>query len=196
MARGARQFKDGRRRPSNRRLRELVLHVSSRCEGDPAFGATKLNKILFFADFTAYLRLGKSITGHPYQALKQGPAPKRLLPLLNSMKNQDEIATKRVPYQGFEQRRTVALREADLSPFTPAEVAIVDEVIQRLWGLSATEVSARTHRFIGWEVAREGETIPYGTALIATRDLNKAEIRRGRELDEVAERCLGHADTA
>lgn len=192
MAKEARKYKDGRRRPSNRRLRELVLHIASRCEDDSTFGATKLNKILFFADFTAYLRLGKSITGHPYQALKQGPAPKRLLPLLTNMRNQDEVATKRVADQGFEQRRTVALREADLSLFTPAEVAIVDEVIQNLRGLSATEVSARSHRFIGWEVAREGEMIPYGTALIIPRDPNKAEIRRGKELD----RALAHGRTA
>lgn len=40
----------------DRRLAELILYIAEKCERDPNFGATKLNKILTFADFSAYLR--------------------------------------------------------------------------------------------------------------------------------------------
>ena len=50
-------------RPNDAKLRELILYVAERCENDPDFGALKLNKILFNADFIAYALTGKAITG-------------------------------------------------------------------------------------------------------------------------------------
>jgi hypothetical protein len=60
------------------RLRELILYIAARCERDPRFGATKLNKILLFADFLAYFRRRRPITGVEYMRLPNGPAPRRL----------------------------------------------------------------------------------------------------------------------
>jgi len=40
---------------------ELVLYFSSRSDDDPKFSATKLNMLIFFADFLAYAYLGKPI---------------------------------------------------------------------------------------------------------------------------------------
>lgn len=50
---------------SRLRLRELMLFVADRCRGGRNFGVTKLNKILFYCDFSAFARLGKPITGIP-----------------------------------------------------------------------------------------------------------------------------------
>ena len=60
---------------SRRRLRELMLFVAERCQYDPHFGVTKLNKILFYCDFFAFARFGKSITSMPYNKLSYGPVP-------------------------------------------------------------------------------------------------------------------------
>jgi len=35
------------------RLRELILYVARRLETDPSAGATKIHKVLFFADFAS-----------------------------------------------------------------------------------------------------------------------------------------------
>ena len=61
------------------KFRELVLYVARKSEADPRFGATKLNKILFYADFWAYSKLGRSISGQKYRRLDQGLALRRLL---------------------------------------------------------------------------------------------------------------------
>ena len=45
------------------KFRELLVYVSKKCEDDPTFGAVKLNKILYYADFAAYRQGGKPITG-------------------------------------------------------------------------------------------------------------------------------------
>ena len=52
----ARQF-------SRSRFRELILYCALKSETHRFFGATKLNKCLFYADFLAYRALGSSITG-------------------------------------------------------------------------------------------------------------------------------------
>lgn len=166
------------------RLRELILHIARQSEGDEAFGAVKLNKLLFTADFTAYVKFGKSITGQDYQAQEFGPVPSRLKPVLERMKEAEEVATREDDFHGFRQRRTFALREPDLSDFTSDEIALVDHIIRDCRNLTGTEMSDVSHKFIGWQVARAGETIPYSVGLLERRELTKSEQEIARKLEE------------
>jgi antitoxin SocA-like protein len=77
-------------RPSNEKFRELILLIAEWCQSDPRFGATKLNKLLYHADFSSFLTNGVPITGQEYFALPQGPAPRRLKPITESMKKKEE----------------------------------------------------------------------------------------------------------
>jgi Protein of unknown function (DUF4065) len=161
---------DTTRPDSDERLKELILYVSDRCELHPRFGATKLNKILFYADFVAYAKLGRPITGTEYQRLPQGPAPRRLLPLKAQLiANREAVEREKHVYSRI-QKRIIPLREADLSRFTADEISIVDRVIGALEGKSADDVSELSHQFPGWELAEDRETIPYHTALIPPED--------------------------
>src|SRR6266480_4421152 len=74
------------------KYRELVLYICQKCATDKKFGATKLNKILYFADFLAYAELGEPITGFEYQREKNGPVPRRLVPIREQMINARELA--------------------------------------------------------------------------------------------------------
>jgi len=153
-------------RLNRKKLRELILYVSEVCEADPAFGATKLAKILYYCDFIAYVELGVPITGDKYQRLPYGPAPKALLPTRKQMEEQQELILRQVVRFGYTQTRPTALRRPDLSQFSGQEIALVDSVIGSLWELDATAVSRLSHRDIGWQLAEEGENIPYETAFI------------------------------
>src|SRR5260370_23975101 len=85
---------------SDQRFRELVLYICEKCATDPKFGATKLNKILYFSDFLAYGNFGEPITGFEYQREKNGPVPKRLLPIRNAMIQSGELAVQPVKLVG------------------------------------------------------------------------------------------------
>lgn len=168
---------------SDRRLRELFLYVARKTEGDPSCGKTKLYKILFYADFAAYQRFGESISGQEYQRLPNGPAPKYALPVQQSMEAEQVATWATRDYYGRAQKKLLALREPDLTDFSGEQIAIVDDVIQRLWGLSAADVSELSHRFVGWQLAEEGETIPYSTvALGEPRPPTATEIAYGLQL--------------
>src|SRR2546425_884388 len=73
------------------KLAEMILHIAQLSEGDEPFGATKLNKILFYCDFLSYLYHGKPITGQEYQKLPNGPAPRRLVPVLQYLESVQDI---------------------------------------------------------------------------------------------------------
>lgn len=150
-----------------RKLKELMLYVADKSTSDPTFGATKLNKILFFSDFLAYVDLGHSITGAEYQKLEHGPAPRQLLPVQNELLDERAAVVTPIAFHVGTQRRLTALRPADLSLFTAGEISLVDEILQQLWGRTAAEVSDLSHEWsLGWQVVRMGETIPYATALV------------------------------
>jgi len=45
------------------KFKELLLYVAEQSVGDPHFGKTKLNKILYYIDFQAHGVLGEPVTG-------------------------------------------------------------------------------------------------------------------------------------
>jgi hypothetical protein len=150
----------------------------------------KLNKLLFFSDFTAFLRLGKSITGEEYQALERGPAPRTMLPALKTLEETQQIAIRSKQFHGWEQQKVFALREPDLNSFSPYEIALVDSVIETFWKYTGAAISNDSHSFIGWKLAKEGETIPYEVALLAKRELTISEREYAKSLEKLAEECL------
>lgn len=64
------------------KLSELLLLLAEELADDRFGGATKANKVMFFAEYANMRLTGRPITGARYQKLKQGPAPRRLLPAL------------------------------------------------------------------------------------------------------------------
>lgn len=167
---------------SEARLRELILYIAAQCQDDPKFGATKLNKILWWADFLSYAEHGKPITGIEYQRLGNGPAPRRLVPIRNEMEAAGDIAVAEVPGRGgYVQKKIVPLRAPDLDVFSPTDIAVVNDVIQALWRKTAKGVSNLSHGK-AWEVAGDGELIPYEAVFLSDDPINRYDVARTREL--------------
>lgn len=175
---GTFKFADG----DEKRLRELILYISAQCQNDSRFGATKLNKILWWADFLSYAQYGKPITGIEYQRLGNGPAPRRLVPVRNAMQAAGEIAFAEVAVRGGHiQKKIVPLRQPDLDLFGPTDIAVVDDVIRALWKKTATGVSSLSHGK-AWEVAADGESIPYEAVFLSDDPVNRYDVARTKEL--------------
>jgi len=176
---------------NDEKFRELLLFIARHSEGDPLFGAIKLNKLLFLSDFSAYVGLGRPITGQEYFALSQGPAPRYLVRIRDEMKKKGDIAIRREgSSSGLYTNRVFALREPDLSQFTPQEIALVTSVLQNCWRHTGTELTEITHRFAGWRLAGDKETIPYSVALVGNRKPTSDEVKFGATLETLAVSCL------
>lgn len=173
---------------NDRKMKELILYLASRSEADSRFSSTKLNKLLFYCDFASYQELGQAMTGHSYQKLQFGPAPKAMLPILDQMKRDRDCVEIEREVFGLKQRRVQAQRAPELSVFTEDELRLADRILQNLWEQSATEVSDLSHEHIGWKAAALNEVIPFETAFVGdpSMPLTEDEIEFCRQLGREA----------
>ena len=166
------------------KFKNLILYIAKRSEGDPRFGAVKLNKILYYSDFNAYRTLGDPITHATYQKLHEGPGTRELIPIRRQMLDASSIEIEHRTYFTGVQQRIVAKDTPNLDVFSPRELEIVNEVIDFFWNMSAREVSAFSHEELGWELATKGETIPYQTAWVSSEPIPQEPQEMGLELVE------------
>lgn len=166
------------------RLRELILYIANKCQDDQHWGAVKLNKILFKADFTAFLNSQKPITGAEYRHLENGPAPKELETIRDSLIYKKEAIMQRRKYIDFTQHRLIPLRTADLKYFSGEEIALVDSIIDDNRHKTAKEMSNESHG-IQWRSTPFGKSIPYETAYLSDRPITEEDEAKAKEIAEI-----------
>ena len=169
-----------------KKFEELILLIARECEGNTFFGATKLNKILFFCDFGAFAELGKSITGSEYVALEHGPVPRLLVQIRNDMVKQGDLIVE----QWGNQDRVIARRNPKADLFSPAEHYLIYNVIRELEAENADSVSELSHKFLGWQAAwaerqvtRQSTLIPYESVFVSNHRPTPTEIS---QVDSIA----------
>jgi hypothetical protein len=155
--------------PDEMKLSELILYVADKLLPDPKGGATKVNKILFAAEFAHMRTHGHPITGVEYQRLERGPAPRRLVPIRDALMARGDLDLVRDRYMGYGLDRLVPKRPARTELFTQDELALVDAAIDELWESTADEASRQSHRETGWRMVGDRETIPYESAYLAPK---------------------------
>jgi uncharacterized phage-associated protein len=149
-----------------RKLTELIVHVAEQLMTDSFGGATKLNKVLYFADFAHVRKHGRPLTGAEYFKLPHGPAPRRMKPIRERLVSTRQAELRAEQLVGHRQDRLIPLRSADSSVFTDVELETIGEVIELLRPLTGGQVSALSHEEPGWRLVEFGETIPYATAFV------------------------------
>jgi hypothetical protein len=149
---------------------ELVMHyIIWKCPDPTLLGATKLNKILWYADLHAYLELGKPITGVSYIKRQYGPVPNQndFSFAKSNLEKDKKIAITQDLYHGYPQYQFVALKKPNISQFSPDEISILDLTIEEVcYKYTASSISERTHGTI-WDAAEIGEEIPIYAAYAA-----------------------------
>jgi hypothetical protein len=167
---------------SDYRLGELILFICQKSVDDIYFGATKLNKILFYSDFFAYARWGEVITGAEYWNLQEGPVPKRLVQVREKLReeNPPALAIQTNQFPTYIQKKPIQLRPPKLTVFNGAQLALVEEVIREHWNFTAKAFADKSHHEWGWKLTKLKETIHPPTILLSpeTEVLSEAELDR------------------
>lgn len=171
------------------RLEELVVYIAHKSSDDLNFGKTKLNKILFAADFFHYGLVGKTISSSQYMHEKAGPVPTAMLPVLNSLEASGRIKIQEEGHYGFTLKRVVPLSEADVSSFTESEIAFLDRFIEKFKPFNGTDLTEWTHKLIPWLITSKGDPIPLESVFVLNYlpverdglDWAKEELKRLRE---------------
>ena len=145
---------------------ELLLYVAQQLADDPEGGAIKVNKALWWAECAHMRMYGRSISGAKYQKLRQGPAPRPLLPVRAALIDRGDADLEDGWYMGYPQHRLVPKRPPNMAVLSAEEQEIADQVIEAIKGKNAAQLSAQSHEEMGWKMVAFGETIPLSTAYL------------------------------
>ena len=148
------------------KLAESPLHAAARLRGDCVGGATNLNRVLFFVEFTHLRRRHQLASVCQFQKLPQEPAPHQRLPVRLRLIDAGEAKLIEEDFLGGPQQRSVPERAADLIWFIAEESQTIEDMLDQLERSTGTQVSELSHQEPGWRLTETGETIPFSTAFL------------------------------
>jgi hypothetical protein len=148
------------------KFEELIVYIARRLGPEAALGRVKLAKLLMVADFSAFLQLGKPMTGATYEKWEHGHLPRELLLVQRDLEAEGAIEVEAVDYYGKTLKHVTARRDPRMADFSEDEIGIIESGLLRFGYQSATYLSQLAHQELGWLLASEKEVIPYETALL------------------------------
>lgn len=130
-------------------------------------GITKLNKLLYFADFLTFRRTGKSLTGYFYEAWDEGPVPQ---PFYDNFRNVNdeksvpeylsEYIDRDIKHITEEQYLNIFIpkKEFDSDYFSKVEMDILKSLAKRYKLTKSEDIVDDTHKTIPYKKAyKKGE---------------------------------------
>lgn len=123
----------------------------------------KLNKQLFFTDFTHYKNFGSSISGLSYRAIKYGPVPANYDNIYAYLENEQLISSQFLKLSNGGARE-VFVSEADFDKnlFTEEEKETIHTIIKKFGDMSTWDIVDLSHEEKAWkELEANKELIGY-----------------------------------
>lgn len=152
----------GFRKPEPAKIANLVTYYIQHSK--PDFNdKLKLNKQLFFTDFTHYKNHGTSICGLSYRAIKYGPVPSNYDNIYAYLENEQLISSQflKLPNGGA---REIFVSEADFDKnlFTEEEKETINTIIEKFADISTWDIVDLSHEEKAWkELEANRELIGY-----------------------------------
>jgi len=136
-------------KPSLDKFAEMVLFFSQ--ELSPM--KTKLNKLLFYADFRHFKQTGFSMSGVSYKAIQMGPVPNNFQSLYEYIANNEIVDIKNIAFTDEiigEQFAPAVGKQFDSSLFSEVEIQILQSVCDRFRNASTLEMIDISHQETAW----------------------------------------------
>jgi hypothetical protein len=123
---------------------------------------TKLNKLLWYADFTHFRLHSVSISGATYVRLPFGPVPDQFQWRLSSAIEDGLLDSREVKFpNGHTGEILVATEEIDMSLFDSSETDVLLATQEYFKDMGSLEISNLSHKEKGYKETPEGEVISY-----------------------------------
>jgi hypothetical protein len=142
-------------------LKEMIVYFAAKPGG---VLKTKLNKLLFYADFLHFKHRQLSLSGATYVHLPFGPVPDRYESFVESLRAEGVLSSINKSVGSFTGESFEASREADLSLLEPGAYQFLEAVHRRFARLSSTQISAMSHHEPGYIETKPQEIISYSFA--------------------------------
>lgn len=164
------------------RLKQMILYVADRCENARFFGAVKLNKILWKADFGSFSERSIPVTGREYRRQKLGPVLREMVPVQREMLRNGNIKIERRDFgDDIVELRTIAIDKPDMTLFSDCDLHYVEKSISHYWDMTGMESSDESHG-VAWLTRANGEPMPYEASILSDRQPSSTQMSRLRRL--------------
>lgn len=150
------------------KFKEVLLYILDKVGSKANIGETVIYKLLYFIDFNFYEKHEEQLMGAQYMKNRYGPTPMEFAKIVEHMMNNHEIEKVKSNYFEHPQTKYLPLRKPDLSKLTAEELTVIEDVLNRLSDMNATQISNYSHDDIPWKTAKEGSIIEYESVFYRT----------------------------
>ena len=150
------------------KFREVLLYILNKVGSKPNVGETVLYKILYFIDFDFYEKYEEQLIGATYIKNNYGPTPIEFRKIVEKMVNDGEIIKVESIYFEYPQTKYLPVRKADLAKFKANEIELIDDILNRLSDMNASQISEYSHNDVPWMTTENQGTIEYESVFYRT----------------------------
>ena len=122
---------------------------------------TKLNKLLFYADFKHFKEYSVSITGARYVHLQYGPVPDNYDYYFAELSRERYVDVEEEIFENYTGFNCVARIAPDLGAFDQSEREVLEQIVNHFRGFGSAEIMKFSHEEAAYASTAEGETISY-----------------------------------
>ena len=151
-----------------KKFKEVLLYILKKVGSRPSVGESVIYKLLYFIDFNFYEKYEEQLVGATYIKNNYGPTPKEFIKIVEEMEREAELVKIEDKYFQYPQRKYLPFREPDLSILKANEIKIIDEVLEKLSDMNASQISEYSHNDVPWLTAEDGDIIDYESVFYRT----------------------------
>jgi transcriptional regulator with XRE-family HTH domain len=143
------------------KFKEILLYILNKVGGQPNIGKTVIYKLLYFIDFDYYETYGEQMIGATYIKNTYGPTPRQFLSIVDEMILKDELERVNSTHFDYDQTKYLPHRKPNLTVLNPLELEVAENVLKRLGGMNASQISVYSHGDVPWAATEDGKDIDY-----------------------------------
>jgi hypothetical protein len=148
----------GYRNPNFEKITEMVVYFSDKLSPFK----TKMNKLLFYADFLMFKQSCFSISGMRYKAIEMGPVPINFQSIFEYLANKDEIDVFTTEFpQGYigEQFKAKNGRPFRVELFSENELNVLEKVANVFKPTSTNQIIEISHLEVAWKKNEKNKSV-------------------------------------
>lgn len=148
----------GYRNPNLEKFTEMVVYFSEKTQPYK----TKMNKLLFYADFLMFKQSCYSISGVRYKAIDMGPVPINFQSIFEFLANNNVIDITYTQFeQGYtgEQFKVRKNRPFNAQLFTEEELTVMQKIASAFKTTSTTDIIEMSHLEEAWKTNHKDKSI-------------------------------------
>ena len=150
------------------KFKEVLLYILNKVGSKPNIGETVIYKLLYFIDFDYYEKYEEQLVGATYIKNNYGPTPIEFQKIVKEMIKKEEVTIVKDRYFEYPQTKYLPLKKPDLSKLKANEIALIDDILNRLSDMNATQISEYSHNDVPWLTTKDGEIIEYESVFYRT----------------------------